>query len=138
MVKVTMMMEIMAMTVILMTVTTYTFSPIKVVVQDVAGVVKDGPDTLVDIDYQLDLSTVTVTFSGFESKLDGVTRYEWAVGSAPRLDDVMPYSYVNLVTDDEGASGMLGKTTLKTLSSLSVITKLSSVKIPERTYGHYI
>ena len=89
------------------------FSPIKVVSGDVAGVVRDGPDTLVDIDYQLDLSTVTVTFSGYESERDGVTRYEWAVGSAPRLDDVMPYSYVNLVTDDGGASGMLGKTTLK-------------------------
>ena len=88
------------------------FSPIKVVPGDKAGVVRDGPDTLVDIDYQLDLSTVTVTFSGYESERDGVTRYEWAVGSAPRLDDVMPYSYVNLVTDDGGASGMLGKTTL--------------------------
>ena len=126
-----MMTMIMAMTVILMNVTTDTFSPIKVVSGDVAGVVKDGPDTLVDIDYQLDLSTVTVTFSGYVSERDGVTRYEWAVGSAPRLDDVMPYSYVNLVTDDGGASGVLGKTTRKTLNSISVITKLSSVKISE-------
>ena len=131
MVKVMMMTMIMAMTVILMNATTYTFSPIKVVSGDVAGVVKDGPDTLVDIDYQLDLSTVTVTFSGYESERDGVTRYEWAVGSAPRLDDVMPYSYVNLVTDDGGASGVLGKTTLNTLNSISVITNLSSVRIPE-------
>ena len=76
-----------------------------------AGVVRDGPDTGVDIDYQLDVSTVTVTFSGYESQRDGVSRYEWAVGSAPRLDDVMPYSDVNLVTHDGGSQGMLGKTT---------------------------
>ena len=74
-----------------------------------AGVVRDGPDTGVDIDYQVDVSTVTVTFSGYESQRDGVSRYEWAVGSAPRLDDVMPYSDINLVTDDGWPMGMLGK-----------------------------
>ncbi|KAK2165039.1 hypothetical protein NP493_1368g00012 [Ridgeia piscesae] len=83
-------------------------SPIKVVSGDVAGVVRDGPDIGVDIDYQLDVSTVTVTFGGYESQRDGVSRYEWAIGSAPRLDDVMPYSDIDLVTDDGGPMGMLG------------------------------
>ena len=77
-----------------------------------AGVVRDGPDTGVDIDYQLDLSTVTVTFGGYESQRDGVSRYEWALGSAPRLDDVMPYSDIDLVTNDGGPMGMLGKITV--------------------------
>ena len=76
---------------------------------DVAGVVSDGPDIQVDIDYQLHVSEVTVTFSGYESQRDGVTRYECAVGSAPRFDDVMAYSYINLVTADVAPTGMLGK-----------------------------
>ncbi|KAI0241220.1 hypothetical protein LSAT2_032838 [Lamellibrachia satsuma] len=82
--------------------------PIKMVSGDVAGVVSDGPDTQLDIDYQMDKSEVTVTFTGYESERDGVAHYQWAVGSAPRLDDVMPYSYVNLIEEDGGADGMLG------------------------------
>jgi len=86
-------------------------SPIKVVSGDVAGVVSDGPDTQLDIDYEMDVSEVTVTFSGYESERDGVTHYQWAVGSAPRLDDVMPYSYINLVEETGDKQGMLGKKT---------------------------
>ena len=87
------------------------FSPIKMVSGDVAGVVSDGPDTQLDIDYQMDKSEVTMTFSGYESERDGVAHYQWAVGSAPRLDDVMPYSYINLVEEDGGTDGTLGKMT---------------------------
>ena len=86
-------------------------SPIKMVSGDVAGVVSDGPDTQLDIDYQMDKSEVTVTFTGYESERDGVAHYQWAIGTAPRLDDVMPYSYVNLIEEDGGADGMLGKMT---------------------------
>ena len=77
---------------------------------DVAGVVTDGPDMHVDIDHQLDVSEVTVTFSGFESQRDGMARYEWAIGSSPRFDDVMSYSYVDLMTADTPTPGMLGNT----------------------------
>ena len=79
------------------------------VAADVAGIVTDGPDMKVDIDYQLHVSHVTVTFSGYESERDGLVKYEWAVGSAPRFDDVMPYSYIDLLTEDDVAPRMLGK-----------------------------
>ena len=88
------------------------FSPIKVVAGDVAGVVTDGPDMQADIDHQLDVSEVTMTFSGFESQRDGLARYEWAIGSSPRFDDVMPYSYIDLMTVDTPTPGMLGNTML--------------------------
>ena len=83
----------------------YFYSPIKVLLGDVAGVVSDGPDPQVDVDNYWDVSEVTVTFSGFESP-DGFARYEWAVGSAPGLDDVMPFTHFDLVIDD-GVSGKL-------------------------------
>ena len=85
-------------------------SPIKVVAGDVAGVVTDGPDMQMDIDNQLDVSEVTMTFSGFESQRDGLARYEWAIGLSPRFDDVMPYSYIDLMTVDTPTPGMLGNT----------------------------
>ena len=77
---------------------------------DVAGVVTDGPDMQADIDHQLDISEVTMTFSGFESQRDGLVQYEWAIGSSPRFDDVMPYSYIDLMTVDTPTPGMLGNT----------------------------
>ena len=74
---------------------------------DVAGVVTDGPDTAVDVDKYWDVSQVTATFSGFESA-DGIARYEWAVGSAPGLDDVMAFTAVDLIVDD-GTAGRSDK-----------------------------
>ena len=76
---------------------------------DVPGVVYDGPDSQVDIDYDMDVSDVTVTFNGFESQRDGISHYYWAVGSAPRLDDVMPYSRADLLVNDGEMEGTLGE-----------------------------
>ena len=86
-------------------------SAIMMVSGNVAGVVSDGPDTQLDIDYQMDNSEVTVTFSGYESERDSVAYYQQADGLAPRLDDVMPYSYVNLIKEDGGTDGMLRRMT---------------------------
>ena len=103
---------------------------------DVAGVVSDGPDTQLDIDYKMDKSEVTVTFSGYESERDGVAHYQWAVGSAPRLDDVMPYSYVNLIEEDGGTDGMLGKMTQTLLCiKSSLLSDINSeIKLNQQDY----
>ena len=85
------------------------FSAIRIVSGDITGVVYDGPDSQVDIDYDMDVSDVTVTFNGFESQRDGISHYYWAVGSAPRLDDVMPYSRADLLVNDEEMKGSLGE-----------------------------
>ena len=90
-------------------------SAIKMVSGNVSGVVSDGPDTQLDIGYQMDNSEVTVTFSGYESERDSVAYYQQAVGLAQRLDVVMPCSYVNLIKEDGGTDGMLVKMTQTSL-----------------------
>ncbi|XP_066289112.1 uncharacterized protein [Branchiostoma lanceolatum] len=85
-----------------------TSSPIKVVRADQAGTVTDGWETwttveqamTVDVDYQRDVSTVTVQFGGFESEQHGISHYEWSVGTEPRLDDVQPYTAAGIVLSD--------------------------------------
>ena len=78
------------------------FSPIKVVEGDIAGIVYDGPDEGKTTKYQLDTSTVTVNFAGFVSARDGISHYEWSVGTNPGQDDVMPYSPKGLIVDEKG------------------------------------
>ncbi|XP_035668230.1 uncharacterized protein LOC118410564 [Branchiostoma floridae] len=88
--------------------TNITSSPIKVVRADQAGTVTDGWETwttveqamTVDVDYQRDVSTVTVQFGGFESEQHGITHYEWSVGTEPRLDDVQPYTAAGIALSD--------------------------------------
>ena len=80
----------------------FIFSPVKVVDGDKAGVVYDGPVAHSGLDYQLDPSTVTFTFSGFESASNGISQYEWSIGSEPGVDDVMPYSSYGLVVEETG------------------------------------
>ncbi|VDI71255.1 Hypothetical predicted protein, partial [Mytilus galloprovincialis] len=49
-------------------------------------------DIGVDVDYQSDISTVSVQYTGFESHLHGVMDYEWAVGTTPGGQDVTTFS----------------------------------------------
>ncbi|CAC5409205.1 unnamed protein product [Mytilus coruscus] len=86
-----------------------TSTPIVVEDQDKPGLVIDGAEgtdgnTLVlneDLDYQLDFSTTTLQFNGFESHLHGVVDYEWAVGTTPGGEDVMSYTPHGLVHSEE-------------------------------------
>jgi hypothetical protein len=83
------------------------------------GIVIDGPqgtdDNKVlildeDYDYQLDTTTVTVQFTGFESHLHGVVEYEWAVGTTPGGEDTMsfiPYFLIHSEEDEVGRNGNL-------------------------------
>ncbi|CAG2236309.1 unnamed protein product [Mytilus edulis] len=78
-----------------------TSTPIVVVESDRPGIVIDGTDNTdhdpvseigVDIDYQSDISTLSVQYTGFESHLHGVIDYEWAVGTTPGGQDVTTFS----------------------------------------------
>ncbi|OPL20593.1 hypothetical protein AM593_04880, partial [Mytilus galloprovincialis] len=94
-----------------------TSTPIVVVDEDKPGLVIDGAEgtdgyTLVlneDMDYQLDFSTTTLQFNGFESHLHGVVDYEWAVGisssgfaqaNVQLKPEIKYYSSVRAVTND--------------------------------------
>ena len=82
--------------------------PIRVVEEDREGIVWDGTGATVhqDIDYQLDRDFVSMRFYGFESALHGIDRYEWAIGSQPRYDDVMPFTSYGIIVTDENTFGM--------------------------------
>ena len=55
-----------------------------------------------DINYQIDTTSVAVTFDGFESETCGIRSYEWAAGSEAGWSDVLPYSPVGIVMLGEG------------------------------------
>ncbi|XP_070572594.1 uncharacterized protein [Ptychodera flava] len=115
-------------------------SPIKVLQGDIAGIVDDGPDTdiidsntiSVDVEYQKEDGVVTAQFHGFESQINGIVHYEWAVGTEPRKDDVQPFSSAGIVVSDqhdnpgEGLSGSGQAQSPLTLES--GITYYSSVR----------
>ena len=66
------------------------FSPIRVVRSDQAGSVWDGEGLTVeeDKDYRPGYYSVSLHFTGFESELNGISHYMWALGTQPRSDDV--------------------------------------------------
>lgn len=75
--------------------------PFIVLKANVAGTVTDG--TLPsDVDFSNDKSSVSTTFSGFESEACGIDGYEWGVGSTPFATDIVPYTDYGLVVDGEG------------------------------------
>ena len=59
------------------------------------------PDGVFEIDHQLDASTVTVQFTGFESSLHGIMKFEMAVGTEPEKQDVLPFTEENVVHMEE-------------------------------------
>ncbi|KAK3104702.1 hypothetical protein FSP39_008103 [Pinctada imbricata] len=94
--------------------TTPTYStPIYIYEDNTAGLVIDGPDgteTVVggasveltnDMDYTLDSSSVTVQFSGFESTVHGVMKFEQAVGTQPGGEEVLPFTEFGVIQAEE-------------------------------------
>ncbi|KAK7498950.1 hypothetical protein BaRGS_00009759 [Batillaria attramentaria] len=84
--------------------TVLTSKPIIVLQGNVAGVVQDGR-TGEDEDFTNDKASVAATFSGFSSQACGIEVFEWGVGTTPCATDILPYSEVGLVMDqnEEGA-----------------------------------
>ncbi|XP_078585869.1 uncharacterized protein LOC144867679 [Branchiostoma floridae x Branchiostoma japonicum] len=61
------------------------------------GFVHDGGED--DIDYQHDLSTVTVTWGGFSEPHTDILEYSWMIGTCSGCDDVMEEQHVGLMTE---------------------------------------
>ncbi|KAL3873866.1 hypothetical protein ACJMK2_036950, partial [Sinanodonta woodiana] len=78
-------------------------TPIVVIPEDVAGIAIDGLGNTMeqDIDYQWDISSVTMRFSGFTSHLHGVASFQWAVGTTPYGEDVLPFIQADLSHEEE-------------------------------------
>ena len=70
---------------------------IKVLKANVPGQVYDGRLAYVDSVYQKDLTSVAITFKGFESVACGIVSYDWAIGSQPGYSDVLPYTNDGIV-----------------------------------------
>ena len=75
-----------------------------------------GLDTIVmttmatrDSDFQLDRWSVTAHFSGYTSHLHGMARFDWAVGTNPGGEDIMPFSVLGIVHDEAEVAGPLPK-----------------------------
>ncbi|WAR05119.1 hypothetical protein MAR_020488, partial [Mya arenaria] len=93
-----------------------TSTAIVIVPEDVTGIAVDGPQQGIthDIDYQGDLHTVTMSFSGFESSLHGIHTYDWAIGTSPQGEDVQPYleygiSHTETESSDHHGLGSAGQ-----------------------------
>ena len=65
---------------------------IKVLKENVPGQVYDGRLAYVDSVYQKDLTSISITFKGFDSVACGIVSYEWAIGSKSGYSDVLPYT----------------------------------------------
>ncbi|XP_078658232.1 uncharacterized protein LOC144903715, partial [Branchiostoma floridae x Branchiostoma belcheri] len=61
------------------------------------GFVHDGGQQ--DIDYQHDLSTISVTWGGFHEPHTDIAEYSWMVGTCSGCDDVMEEQHVGLMTE---------------------------------------
>ncbi|XP_019614832.1 PREDICTED: uncharacterized protein LOC109462715, partial [Branchiostoma belcheri] len=106
--------------------TTVTASPIKVVAADVSGLVFDGAgssdltqmaSTAIDVDYQLEATTVSLQFEGYESAQHGIIGYEWGVGTIPGADDIQPFTDMGIVAFDEPAGSGIAQILLPLSSS---------------------
>ena len=53
----------------------------RVIIGDIPGIVNDGEDPMIDVQFTDEATAVTAHFSGFLStRCGGVAYYEWAVG----------------------------------------------------------
>ena len=69
------------------------------------GAVVDGPAA--DIDFQLSLTTINATWSGFtDGDGTGIDRYEWAIGTTSGGQDVLAYTSVGINGTGATRSGL--------------------------------
>ena len=58
-----------------------------------------------DVDYDSDFSSVSVSFTGFQSTSHGIASFFWAVGTAPGLEDIQPYTEYGITSLDNKENG---------------------------------
>lgn len=78
-----------------------TFSkPIKILKENIPGVIYDGREQYVDEDITNDQFSVAMHFQGFESEACNIMKYEWAIGSQPYFSDINDYTEYGLVHNE--------------------------------------
>ncbi|XP_061177745.1 uncharacterized protein LOC133186528 [Saccostrea echinata] len=71
--------------------------PIYVQSENVPGIIFDGRNLLKAEDYQIDKTSIAMSFTGFESEACNIIGYNWAVGSSPYFTDILPYTEYGIV-----------------------------------------
>ena len=76
------------------------------------GIVYDGiheENEFGDVDYDSDSASVSISFSGFQSTLHGISSFVWAVGREPGLEDIQAYTENGIIhlEDNEKENGNL-------------------------------
>ena len=66
---------------------------------NVPGVVIDGRVEK-DIDLTTDDKSVSMSFGGFSSDACNIESYDWALGSEPYFSDIIPFTDINIVMED--------------------------------------
>lgn len=74
--------------------------PIKILEENVPGVIYDGCEQNVDKDSTNDKFSIGMHFQGFESEACNITGYEWAIGSQPYLTDVYEFTKYGLIYNE--------------------------------------
>ncbi|KAI8509825.1 hypothetical protein Bbelb_122530 [Branchiostoma belcheri] len=93
------------------------------------GFVHDGGQQ--DMDYQHDLSTITVTWGGFQEPHTDIAEYSWMIGTCSGCDDVMEEQHVGLMTEASATNlnlqpGVKYQVTVTACNSADLCTTLTS------------
>ena len=78
---------------------------ISVVAGDTVGIIRDGEDPDIDIDYTDETTAITAHFDGFNSQsCGGIVRYEWAVGiDSIGKEEVFSFTTNGLIFASDGS-----------------------------------
>ncbi|XP_061168901.1 uncharacterized protein LOC133178169 [Saccostrea echinata] len=71
--------------------------PIKILKENVPGVIFDGREPFHDEDNTNDRFSIAMHFQGFSSEACNIVKYEWAIGSKPYYSDINEYTEYGIV-----------------------------------------
>ncbi|XP_061168902.1 uncharacterized protein LOC133178171 [Saccostrea echinata] len=74
--------------------------PIKILKENVPGVIYDGREPFSDEDNTNDRFSIAMHFQGFSSELCNIVKYEWAIGSKPYYSDINEYTEYGIVHNE--------------------------------------
>lgn len=109
----------------LMTVATWQSSIIVDRDPPAEGIVLDGDQTVVDVDYQFNMTRLCVTFSGFH----GAVSYSWAIGTTPGGSDVAAFRHLTALESKDKKACNNGLNLMDNTVYYSTVTALNVVDL---------